>query len=242
MIAEDNRLLGTDMDPGTIALAFGAGLVSFFAPCILPVLPGYLAFVTGGSAAGRSVHLARTLAFVFGFAVSFTVLGALVGALGTAPDFQSAESVIRRIGGALIIVFGLHMTGLLRLSFLERDVRFHANTASGWKIPRVVTAAVLGSAFAVGWSPCVGPILASILVLAGVQGGFAGGAVLLAVYSAGLSVPFLILGLSAERGAAFLARFRRTTRGVELIGGILLIGLGILVFTGQLPRFLSLII
>lgn len=230
------------MDLGILAITFGAGLLSFFAPCILPVLPGYLAFVTGGPAVGRGVHLVRTAAFVLGFAAAFTVLGALVGAIGTLPAFHSAETVVRRIGGAVIIVFGLHMTGLLRLSFLERDLRFHGDAPAGWHVPRVVVAAVLGAAFAIGWSPCVGPILASILVLAGVQGGVAGGALLLAVYSAGLSVPFLILGASAEKGALLLRRFRKTGRWIELVGGILLVGLGVLVFAGQLARFLSLIV
>lgn len=226
----------------TFAVAFGAGLVSFFTPCVLPVVPGYLAFVTGGAHAGRAAHLVRTIAFVFGFAAAFTLIGALIGALGTSPAFQSAETVVRRVGGTFIIVFGLHMTGLLRLPFLDRDVRYHGDAPVRWHAPKAVTAIVLGAAFAVGWSPCVGPIFASILVIAGLEGGFAGGARLLAVYSLGLAVPFLVLGVTAERGAAVLQRFAKATRAVEVVGGVLLVILGVLVFTGQLARFLSLLV
>ncbi len=227
-------------DPVTTTVAFGAGLVSFFAPCVLPVVPGYLAFVTGGMAVGRTTRIMRTVAFVLGFGIAFTILGALVGALGGTPAFQRAETWVQRIGGALIIVFGLHMTGLLRLKFLDRDVRYHGHGPKD--ATPLFSALALGAAFGVGWSPCVGPVLASILLLAGLDGGAAGGALLLAVYSAGLGVPFLVIGFSAERSTAVLQRFRRTTIWIERVGGGILIVLGIFVFTGSLTRVISYVI
>lgn len=228
------------VDTVTAGIAFGAGLLSFFAPCVLPVVPGYLAFVTGGAETTRTVRLLRTVAFVLGFGIAFTILGALVGALGTSPLFQSAERWVARLGGALIIVFGLHMTGLIRLKFLDRDVRYHGQGPTG--TTPFLSALVLGAAFGVGWSPCVGPVLASILLLAGLEGGVAGGALMLAIYSLGLGIPFLVLGATAERGAAFLQRFRRTTTTIERIGGVVLIVLGIFVFTGSLTRVISYVI
>jgi cytochrome c-type biogenesis protein len=220
----------------TPLVAVGAGLLSFFSPCVLPVVPGYLAFVTGSG--GTSLRRALlTVAFVLGFGVAFVLVGLAVGAVGQLALFQSAEVAFRRIGGALIIAFGLAMTGLLHLPFMDRDFRYHG-TAPKSAGP-VAGAAFLGMAFGVGWSPCVGPILASVLILAGMQGSITSAAFLLGLYALGLAVPFLIVGLTAERGAAVLRRFSRVTRGVEIAGGVILIVIGIFVFTGALSRFLS---
>lgn len=224
-------------DPVSAAVAFGAGLISFFAPCVLPVIPGYLAFVTGGSQASARRRIALTVAFVAGFTIAFTLIGLAVGTVGSSAAFRSAETWLQRVGGALIIVFGLYMTGLLKLGVLDREVRFHGKAPA--RFGAIGGALFLGAAFGVGWSPCVGPVFASILVLAGVGGGAAQGALLLALYSAGLAVPFLVLGITADRGAAFLRKHASVARSVEVVGGVILILLGIFVFTGSLARFTS---
>lgn len=213
----------------TPLVAFAAGVVSFFSPCIVPVVPGYLAFITRG-ATTRARRLGTTTLFVLGFGIAFVILGALIGGAASFGATRVGEVVARRIGGALIIGFGLVMTGLIRLPFLDRDVRYHGTEGSAF---------LLGAAFGVGWSPCVGPILASILILAGVTGGASAGAALLAVYALGLAVPFLLLGFFATPLAEWLRRHARATRVVEVVGGVILIVLGIAVFTGAITRAVS---
>lgn len=227
-------------DPTTGLVAFGAGLLSFFAPCVLPVLPGYLAFVAGGAEASTRRRVGLTVAFVSGFGVAFVAIGVLVGLLGASASFQVAETWLERVGGAIIIAFGLSMTGLLDLGILEREARYTGDAPD--PLGPLAGAAFLGAAFGVGWSPCVGPILASILVLAGLEGGAVAGGLLLAAYAAGLALPFLALGVSADRGAAWLRRHRRLARGVEVVGGVLLVVVGIFVFTGSVARFLSYVV
>jgi cytochrome c-type biogenesis protein len=224
----------------TLGVAFLAGLGSFFAPCVLPVVPAYLGFVTGGAEAARSVRLLRTVAFVLGFGAAFVVLGIAIGAAASSGAFRDAETWLARLGGVLIIAFGLAMLGLLRVPFLDRDLRYHG--AASARVGRTGGAALLGAAFGVGWTPCVGPILAGILVLAGLSGGVASSAALLGVYAFGLAVPFLVLGVLADRGSAALKRFRRVSRSVEVVGGVLLLVLGVAVFTGSAARLQSLVI
>lgn len=227
-------------DPTTGLVAFGAGLLSFFAPCVLPVIPGYIAFVTGGADASTRRRLTLTIAFVAGFSIAFVAIGLLVGLVGSTGAFQAAETWLERIGGAIIIAFGLYMTGLLKLGFLEREVRYHGTAPEA--LGPIGGAAFLGAAFGIGWSPCVGPVLASILVLAGLEGGAVTGGLLLAAYAAGLAIPFLLLGVTADRGAAWLDRHKGLARGTEIVGGVLLIALGIFVFTGSLARLISLVV
>jgi cytochrome c-type biogenesis protein len=222
-------------------IAFAAGLASFFAPCVLPVLPGYLSFISGGAAAGFSQRLARTGLFVLGLGLSFVAIGLVVGAAGASETAQTYQIWIRRIGGVLIITFGLVMTGLLHVSWLERDMRYHGQAPLQRAGP-YVGAFAMGGAFAVGWSPCVGPILASILILAGTGGGLAQAALLLTLYSVGLAIPFLLLGISADRGANLLRRFRKSALGIQIAGGVILIILGIIVFTGNMARLTSLVL
>lgn len=219
-------------------MAFVAGVVSFFSPCIVPVVPGYIAFLSRGTqGANKWRRAAVVLAFVLGFGIAFVIIGAAVGALGGTQAFRMSERLVERVGGALIIVFGLAMTGLLTIPFLLRDARYHGTAPT--KLGPILGALVLGAAFGVGWSPCVGPVLASILLL-GAQGGSASsGALLLGIYAAGLGIPFIVVGFAAERGAAVMGRFSRATRVVEVTGGILLILLGIAVFTGSIARFTS---
>lgn len=227
-------------DPATGLVAFGAGLASFFAPCVLPVIPGYIAFVTGGSEASLGHRLALTVAFVVGFGLAFVGMGLLVGLAGDTAFFRDADTWLQRVGGAVIIAFGLAMTGLLKVDALQREVRYQGEAPDA--LGPATGAVFLGAAFGIGWSPCVGPVLASILVLAGLEGGALAGGALLAVYAAGLAIPFLLLGITADRGAAFLERHQGLARGVEVVGGVLLIVLGIFVFTGSIAELLSYVV
>lgn len=231
-------------DPAIAVLALGAGAASFFAPCVLPVLPGFLAFISGGERSTPVGRMLRTGAFVAGFGVAFVLLGLLVGMAGSATAVRGAETWLGRIGGTLIIVFGLHMTGLLKLPPLHRELSLRSplgDRLSG-RAGTAFGAFGLGGAFAVGWSPCVGPVLASILTVAGVQGGAGEGALLLGLYTVGMGVPFLLVGATGERGTAFLARHGRAARWVERVGGAVLVVLGIFVFTGSLARVTSYLI
>lgn len=224
-------------EPVTPLIAFGAGLLSFFAPCVAPIVPAYVTFIAGGPTAGRSRRVLLTLAFVGGFTAAFVLLGLLFGALGSSSTLRDYQAWGQRLGGALIIAFGLAMVGLLHFPWMDRDLRFHGKVPA-WLGPGG-GAFALGAAFGVGWSPCVGPVLGSILVLAGVSGAAASGAVLLVVFSLGLAVPFLAVGFSADRAAALLRRFARFARGVEVVGGVFLVLLGIAVFTGATARLTS---
>lgn len=225
-------------DPVMAAVAVGAGLASFLSPCVLPVVPGILAVVAGDAEAGRRQRMVTTGAFVAGFGAAFVVAGLLIGAAGTLAIAHGLAPWIQRIGGAIIIVFGLHTIGLLEIPRLGRGGLEPDPDAGG----SVVAAVGLGAAFGIGWSPCVGPVLASILVVAGTQGGIVDGALLLAVYAAGLGVPFLALGWTADRGTAFVERHATAARWFERVGGAVLIVLGIFVFTGSLARLTSYVI
>jgi len=213
-----------------------AGLLAFFSPCVLPILPGYLGFVAGGPDAIWRQRAGRTLGFTLGFLVAFAIIGFLIGAVGQTASFLDAEEWLRRLGGALIILFGLAMIGLLRFAWMDRDVRVHNVDAR--RFGPVFGPVALGAAFGVGWSPCVGPILASILVLAGLDGGAMRGGVLLAFFGLGLGLPMLAVGLAADRAVPILRRFSRATRIVEVVAGLFLVLLGIAVFTGAANRVL----
>lgn len=217
--------------------ALAAGAIAFFSPCVLPIIPGFLGFIAGGAENSRRRQFFLTLAFVLGFTMAFTVIGFLIGAVGASDLFQATEQWLRRIGGTIIIAFGLYMTGLLRVPLLEGDYRFHGK-APEWLGP-VGGAAFLGMSFAVGWTPCVGPVLGSIILLAGIEGGALTGALLLFLFSVGLGVPFLLFGILSDHGAAFLARYGGVTKGIEIGGGVFLILLGIMVFTGAANRLLA---
>lgn len=219
--------------------AFVAGLIAFFSPCILPIVPGFLAFITQGAASTRRRRLLLTLLFTGGFTVAFTVIGFLIGAAGSTATFQAAEVWLRRVGGVFIIVFGFAMLGLLRFPWMDRDLRYHGR-GPAWLGP-YGTATVMGAAFGVGWTPCVGPILGSIIVLAGIEGGAMQGGLLLSLFSLGLAIPFLIFGSLADLGSSFMQRYARFTQVVEIVGGVFLVLLGIMVFTGAANRLLAVI-
>jgi cytochrome c-type biogenesis protein len=226
-----------DFDLGLLA-AFGAGLVSFLSPCILPLVPPYLCFLAGisltelsaeGPAAASGRVLLRALAFVLGFAAVFVALGAGVSTIGRL--VSEHLTLFSRIAGVVIIVLGLHMAGVLRLPALMRQARFErAAQPAG-----LAGAFAVGLAFGFGWTPCVGPILASILLIAGTEATAGRGALLLAAYAAGIGVPFLAAALftgSFLRGAA---RLRAHLGMIETAMGVVLVATGALVFAGAMP-------
>lgn len=179
--------------------AFTAGLVSFVSPCVLPLVPGYISYVSGQTlgrqhhaGANRLVTLSLSLCFVLGFSTIFVALGATATALSRLLLFYRYEATL--VGGAIVIVLGVFMTGLVRIPWFERDVRFHGSIPGG----RPLGAFVLGLAFGFGWTPCIGPVLGGILTVSALSSTAAAGIVLLAVYSLGLGVPFLLSAAFAD--------------------------------------------
>jgi cytochrome c-type biogenesis protein len=221
-------------DP-TVPIAFVAGLVSFLSPCVLPLVPGYLSYMSGLGAAEATTRRslktgAVAVAFVLGFTAVFVSLGATATALGSLlADYRSE---ITRLGGVVIIAMGLVFMGVLRLPWLYREARFHPTPHAGlWG------SAVLGGAFAFGWSPCIGATMGAVLTMAAgtaASGGPAEGAFLLTIYSLGLGVPFVVAGLGVSRLTAAVTWLRRHTRTVNLASGALLVIVGILFVTGRL--------
>jgi cytochrome c-type biogenesis protein len=213
-------------------LAFLAGLVSFLSPCVLPLVPGYISMLSGTSmeelrgstdpALARRIFV-NSIAFVIGFAVVFMVLGASASAVGS--FLLTRRTIFNVVAGVIIIVFGLHLTGLVRIPFLYRS----AGIQTGQSQRGSAGAFLLGFAFAFGWTPCIGPILAGILTLAATHDTLFQGMMLLAVYSAGLALPFLLTSLGLSQFLRFYGRFRRHLQTVEVGSGILLIVLGVLI-------------
>ena len=225
------------MSEFTIFFAAVTGLVSFLSPCVLPIIPGFLAYLAGTSLTEsrhrRMEIFLASLIFVLGFASVFAVLGVLLNTLLSTVAYD-AQRWLARIGGALIIFFGLTLTGLVNLPFMQREYKFHMTRFKS----RWLTSFLFGAAFAAGWTPCVGAVLGGILGLAATEPGssFA----LLFAYSIGLGIPFLIVGLFASQSAALINRHARALRYVNVIFGIILIVLGILAFTQKLSLIANL--
>lgn len=223
-----------------VLTAFLAGIVSFLSPCVLPLVPGYVSFVAGRSldqltqeqtVRQRLAVLGLSSAFVLGFSTVFISLGASASAVGSL--FQLYRFEASYIAGAVIILFGLHMMGALRLHWLHRELRFMPQVAGG----RPFEAFFLGSAFAFGWTPCIGPVLAAILTLSATTVGVADGAALLSIYSLGLAVPFLLVALFTGRFVANAQGLRRIGRPLQITAGGTLVAVGALMFTGYLFSF-----
>lgn len=222
--------------PAGFVVAFGAGIVSFLSPCVLPLVPSYLSMMSGvGSAeltrASRPDQrrlLRSTLLFVAGFTLVFAVLEA--GASGLGRTLESHQQVLNRVAGAVIILGGLLFAGLIRPALLMQERRLHVapSKLGQWAAP------VMGMAFAVGWTPCIGPILGAVLTLAGETRTLARGEAMLVAYSLGLGVPFVVLGVAFGRLTGVLAFARRHLRIINVASGVLLAGLGILLLTDSL--------
>lgn len=229
----------------SLIAAFVAGVLSFISPCVLPLVPGYLSFISGvsldsmrtgaaGDAAaappspvvGRQVFFS-SLAFVLGFSVVFVSLGAAASTIGAA--LMERLTLMGKVAGVLLIIFGLHTMGVLKISWLYKEARFQAAS----KPAGLLGAFVVGLAFAFGWTPCIGPILGTILALAADEGTLQRGVILLAVYSLGLGVPFLLTSLMVNQFFKAFAKIRRHYRPIEVTAGVLMVTVGVLIFTNR---------
>ncbi|MEK7702545.1 MAG: cytochrome c biogenesis protein CcdA [Nitrospirota bacterium] len=215
-------------------LAFSAGLMSFVSPCILPLIPSYLSYLTGLSGAqlresserSREIAMKHSAIFILGFSTIFVLLGASATLIGR--FFLEHQEIFRKAGGALIIFFGIYMTGVIKLNFLMKETKFHfAERPSGF-----IGSFLIGMAFGAGWTPCVGPILGAILLYASLSDSVWTGVGLLSVYSLGLAVPFFMTAMGA---GFFLNYFRgKSLRWINLVSGIILVIVGVMIFTNSL--------
>jgi cytochrome c-type biogenesis protein len=214
--------------------AFLAGVVSFLSPCVLPLVPGYVSLVSGATVEELRTEEKRalphvmmsSLMFITGFSLVFIALGAVATEIGQLT--HQYYPIMIKVAGVIIIVFGLHLTGLFKIKWLYADKRLHQ---LGQRQTGLIGAFLVGFSFAFGWTPCIGPILATILTFAGTQARVWQGVGLLALYSAGLAVPFLLTTVGIERFLQFYSRFRRHLHAVEVGSGVLLILIGALVLT-----------
>lgn len=230
-----------------LGLSFTAGLLSFLSPCVLPLIPSYVTFVTGVSLDDvdkvKRSALVHALLFVLGFTLIFLLLGATATLLGRA--LLAYRIWISRIGGLLIVLFGLYMMGVLNVGFFARERRVHlANKPIGY-----VGSVIVGLAFGAGWTPCIGPILGTILVFTSTSADFGRGMSLLGAYSLGLAVPFVLAALAMQHFLAFFTRYRSRMMIVTRVSGALMVVLGVLLMTnyftilasylqGMTPEFL----
>ena len=232
----------------SLLAAFAAGFLSFVSPCVLPLIPGYISFISGASmdemrggtvtapTTSRAQIFLTSLAFVIGFSLVFIALGASATAVG---KFMFARlPLLSKIAGVILIIFGLHTMGVFRLAFLDTEKRVQTQR----KPAGPVGAMLVGVAFAFGWTPCIGPILGGILAIAGSKNSVWEGVALLAVYSLGLGIPFLITSLAINQFFAAAKKIRKYYHAIELTSGALLVVIGVLIVTGQLTiitRFLQ---
>jgi cytochrome c-type biogenesis protein len=225
----------------TLFTAFIAGMISFISPCVLPIVPGYLSFISGVSMQELKVEedqrrrrqllrqvAARSVLFVIGFSLVFVAMGASATYIGA--WFAGNRPVLAKIAGAVIIVFGLHTMGLTPIKWLNYEKRVHTQG----KPLGLLGAFLVGLAFAFGWSPCIGPILAGVLALAATQETVSQGVTLLAVYSLGLGLPFIGSGLAINRFLSVFGKVKRHMKAVEVTAGVLLVAVGVLVMTDKL--------
>ena len=224
-----------------LVAAFMAGIFSFLSPCVLPLVPSYLALVTGMSledlqqGVNRKATFIHSLLFVLGFSAIFIILGASASFLGQ--FFKQYELWIARIGGVIIIILGLHLSGVFKLAPLMREKRIHvSDTPAGY-----LGTIGVGMAFAAGWTPCLGPVLGAILTYGMSTDTMWAGVGLLTAYSAGLAIPFLVASLALDAFLQGFKRFRRWIPVVEKASGLMLIGLGVLLLTGQLTALTAML-
>src|SRR6266852_4949596 len=217
--------------------AFGAGLLSFVSPCVLPLVPGYLSYLAGTSLLEAQSQTAtrwrvsvHALYFVLGFVLIFALLGAAASLAGLA--LRAYQQVLARLAGLLLVLFGIALTGLVPVPFLSREHRFQVQpgTSVWWR------SGLIGVAFGAGWSACTGPILGSILALTAVSATLVQGVIFLLAYALGLGLPFLLVGILVDRISPLMRRIRRYTGLISLIGGVLLILMGMLILSGRLDQ------
>ncbi len=231
------------MEHVSLLMAFTAGIISFLSPCVLPLVPGYISFVSGvsveeigGLRQKKSVMVNSTF-FIMGFSIIFVLLG--FSATWTGVFLASEKAILTKIAGLIIIFFGIFKIGLIRYLGFYREARFQIRSRKFG----TVGALLVGAAFAFGWTPCVGPILGVILAYAGTLGKVNQGVVLLLAYSMGLGIPFLVVAFGLSRFFAVFDRIKKRLRLIEIVSGIIMVILGLLVFTDTLiliPGYLSL--
>ena len=212
-------------------VALGAGLISFLSPCVLPLIPGYISYISGSSLneliEKKNINLIPIILFTVGFSIVFIIFGAASTFLGQILLQNSFE--LRIVAGLVIIIFSLHIIGIINIKFLNYEKRIDTNISSNFFSPILI-----GMAFAFGWTPCIGPILGSILVLAATEESLSKGILLLSFYSFGLAIPFILSGYLIQKFLIFSKNFKKNIKLVSKIGGIILLITGILIITNQL--------
>ena len=212
-------------------IAFAAGLISFLSPCVLPLIPGYIAYISGSSfnelLENKNINLLPIILFTFGFSIVFIIFGATATFLGQLLLSNSSE--LRIIAGAIIIIFSLHILGIIKLNFLNYEKRIYTSNSKG-----AVSTILVGMAFGFGWTPCIGPILGSILALASTEENINRGILLLFFYSLGLAIPFVLSGYLIQKFLVFSKNFKKNFNIVSKIGGVVLLTTGILIITNKL--------
>lgn len=211
--------------------ALFAGIASFFTPCVLPLIPAYFSFITGmsveeltqdESAAARRKIFLSTLSYVLGFSLVFIFMGAAISTMGS--QLSEYRDLIRTIGGFVVVVFGVHLAGIIRIPGLDYEKRLHVQK----KPLHIFGTFIVGMAFGAGWSPCIGPLLGSILAIAADKGSLSQGVALLSVYSLGLALPFIILSIFIDYMLTFIKKATKAIRYVTVVSGVLLIIIGLI--------------
>ena len=214
-----------------LIIALGAGLISFLSPCVLPLIPGYISYISGSSinelVEKKNINLFPIILFTVGFSIVFIIFGAASTFLGQVLLQNSYE--LRIVAGLVIIVLSLHIIGVINLKFLNYEKRIQTNVSKNFFSPILI-----GMAFAFGWTPCIGPILGSILVLASTEESLGRGILLLSFYSIGLAIPFILSGYLMQKFLIFSKNFKKNINKVSKIGGIILLLTGLLIITNQL--------
>ena len=226
-----------DISQVTIGLAFLAGLASFLSPCVFSLVPAYIGYLGGRAVGGeatesnRFITFTHGLAFVLGFSVIFIILGVATAAFGRL--FFDLRFILSKVGGIIVMIFGLHMIGVFRIPFLEYDTRVQQVPDRKWGY---LSSAMMGVFFSAGWAPCVGPVLGSILTLSLNGGSVSTGVSLLSAYSAGLAIPFLIAALGVGWVSITLRKYGQVMHYVEVAMGVILVIVGFMLFTGIFER------
>ena len=226
-----------DISQVTIGLAFLAGLASFLSPCVFSLVPAYIGYLGGRAVGGeatesnRFITFTHGLAFVLGFSVIFIILGVATAAFGRL--LFDLRFILSKVGGIIVMIFGLHMIGIFRIPFLEYDTRVQKVPDRKWGY---LSSAMMGVFFSAGWAPCVGPVLGSILTLSLNGGSVSTGVSLLSAYSAGLAIPFLIAALGVGWVSITLRKYGKIMHYVEIAMGVVLVILGFMLFTGIFER------
>jgi len=214
-----------------LLIAFGAGLISFLSPCVLPLIPGYISFISGQSlnelVESKKVNLIPLLLFSLGFSFVFISFGAAASALGKI--LLQNSNYLRIVAGTIIVIFSLQLLGIINIGFLNFEKKYYTN-----KSTKPLFVFIMGMAFGFGWTPCIGPILGSILALASIEESILKGIVMLSFYSLGLAIPFIISGFLIQKFLLFSKNFKKNINKVSKVGGIVLLITGILILTNQL--------